>query len=47
MGAAFCWSVYSVLARRFGLDPVRATIAITALAFFVYGPCQLNAVLAK
>ncbi len=38
MGAAFCWSVYSVLARRFGLDPVRATIAITALAFFVYVP---------
>lgn len=38
MGAAFCWSVYSVLARRFGLDPVRATIAITVLAFFVYVP---------
>ena len=38
MSAAFCWSAYSVLARRFGLDPVRATIAITVLAFFVYVP---------
>ena len=38
MGAAFCWSVYSVLARRFGLDPVRATIAITVFAFVIYVP---------
>lgn len=38
MSAAFCWSVYSVLARRFGLDPVRATIAITVFAFFTYLP---------
>jgi drug/metabolite transporter (DMT)-like permease len=29
MSAAFCWSVYSVLARKFGLQAVRATIAIT------------------
>ena len=33
MSAAFCWSVYSVLARKFGLEAVRATIAITAFAF--------------
>ena len=38
MSAAFCWSVYSVLARKFGLDAVRATIAITAFAFFTYVP---------
>ena len=36
--AAFCWSVYSVLARRHRLDAVRATIAITAFAFFTYVP---------
>ncbi len=38
MAAAFVWSVYSVLARRHALDAVRATIAITALAFVVYVP---------
>jgi drug/metabolite transporter (DMT)-like permease len=38
IAAAFCWSVYSVLARRFGLDPVRATIAITVFACFTYVP---------
>ncbi len=38
MSAAFCWSTYSVLARRFGLDPVRATIAITVFAFVIYVP---------
>lgn len=38
MGAAFCWSVYGVLARRLGLHPVRATIAITAFAFVTYVP---------
>ena len=38
MSAAFCWSVYSVLARKFHLDAVRATIAITAFAFFTYVP---------
>ena len=36
--AAFCWSVYSVLARRHRLDAVRATIAITVFAFFTYLP---------
>ena len=38
MSAAFCWSVYSVLARRFALDAVRATIAITVFACFTYLP---------
>ena len=38
MLAAFCWSVYSVLARRHRLDAVRATIAITVFAFFTYLP---------
>ena len=38
MTAAFCWSVYSVLARRHRLDAVRATIAITVFAFFTYLP---------
>ena len=38
MLAAFCWSVYSVLARRYRLDAVRATIAITVFAFFTYLP---------
>ena len=38
MAAAFCWSVYSVLARRHRLDAVRATIAITVFAFFTYLP---------
>lgn len=36
--ASITWSTYSVLARRFALDAVRATIAITALAFVVYVP---------
>ena len=38
MGAAFCWAVYGVLARKFHLDPVQATIAITAFAFVTYVP---------
>jgi len=38
MLASFVWSIYSVLVRRFALDAVRATIAITALAFVVYVP---------
>ncbi|MFD1710323.1 DMT family transporter [Ottowia flava] len=41
MSAAFCWSVYSVLARKFHLDPVQATIAITAFAFVTYLPLFL------
>ncbi len=38
MTAALCWSTYSVLARRYALDAVRATIAITAFAFMTYLP---------
>lgn len=36
--ASIVWSTYSVLVRRYALDAVRATIAITALAFVVYVP---------
>jgi drug/metabolite transporter (DMT)-like permease len=38
MSAAFCWASYSVVARKHGLDPVRATIAITVFAFMTYVP---------
>ncbi len=38
MAAALCWSVYSVLARKFVLDAVRATIAVTVFAAFTYLP---------
>lgn len=38
MTAALCWSIYGVMARRHALDAVRATIAITAFAFFTYLP---------
>lgn len=38
MAASLVWSIYSVLVRRYRLDAVRATIAITALAFVVYVP---------
>ncbi len=38
MAAALCWSTYSVLARRYALDAVRATVAITAFAFCCYVP---------
>jgi len=38
MSAAFCWACYSVLVRRHALDPVRATIAITAFASVTYVP---------
>ncbi len=36
--ASMTWAVYSVQARRFALPAVRATIAITALAFVLYVP---------
>jgi drug/metabolite transporter (DMT)-like permease len=38
IAAAVAWSVYSVLVRRFALNAVRATIAITVFAFFCYVP---------
>ena len=36
--ASIVWSTYSVLVRRFALDAVRATIAITVLSFLLYVP---------
>jgi len=38
MGAAFCWSTYSVLSRRFSLQAIPAIIAITCFAFFSFVP---------
>lgn len=38
MSAALSWAAYSVLARRHGLDAVRATTAITVFALFSYLP---------
>jgi drug/metabolite transporter (DMT)-like permease len=38
MAAAFCWSCYSVLVRQHALDPVRATIAITAFSCVSFVP---------
>ncbi len=38
MLAALTWACYSVLARRYHLNAVRATIAITAFAFVTYVP---------
>jgi drug/metabolite transporter (DMT)-like permease len=36
--AAFCWSAYSVTVRHYGLDAVRATMAITAFALVSFVP---------
>ena len=38
MSAAFCWACYTVLVRRHALEPVRATIAITAFACVSFVP---------
>jgi drug/metabolite transporter (DMT)-like permease len=38
MSAACSWGAYSVLARRYALDAVRATIAVTVFAFVAYVP---------
>ena len=38
VSAAFCWSCYTVLVRRHALDPVRATIAITAFSCVSFVP---------
>jgi len=38
MSAAFCWACYSVVARKHGLDAVRATIAITVFAACTFVP---------
>jgi len=41
MTTALCWSGYSVTVRRYGLDAVRATMAITAFAFVFFVPAYL------
>lgn len=41
MAASMSWATYSVLARRHGLDAVRATTAITVFALFSYVPFYL------
>jgi drug/metabolite transporter (DMT)-like permease len=38
ISASIVWSSYSVLVRRYALDAVRATIAITAFGFVTYVP---------
>jgi drug/metabolite transporter (DMT)-like permease len=38
MSAAFSWACYSVIARRFGLDAVRATVALTVFAVLTFLP---------
>jgi drug/metabolite transporter (DMT)-like permease len=38
ISASVVWSTYSVLVRRFALQAVQATIAITAFAFVTYVP---------
>ena len=38
VSAAVCWSCYTVLVRRYTLDPVRATIAITAFSCVSFVP---------
>jgi drug/metabolite transporter (DMT)-like permease len=38
MSAGLCWSVYSVMVRRYALDPVKATAAITIFSFFAFVP---------
>jgi drug/metabolite transporter (DMT)-like permease len=45
MTAAMCWASYSVLARHHKLDAVRATAAITTLAFMAYVPTYTALVL--
>ena len=41
VSAAICWSTYSVLARKFGLDAVKATIAITVFAVLTFMPAYI------
>lgn len=41
MTAAICWAIYTVLVRRYALDAVRATIAITAFSCVSFVPLYL------
>ena len=45
MCASICWATYSVLARKYALDAVQATIAIMTFAFVVYVPAYTLLVL--
>jgi drug/metabolite transporter (DMT)-like permease len=45
--ASVMWASYSVLVRRYALDAVRATIAITAFAFVTYVPVYTVLLLAQ
>lgn len=47
MIGAFSWSMYTVLARKYGLDAVRATIAITVFAAMIYLPLYTMLMLLK
>ncbi|MEN9538335.1 MAG: hypothetical protein RLZZ126_570, partial [Pseudomonadota bacterium] len=38
MVAALCWSCYTVVARKFAMDAIRATAAITVFAAFTFLP---------
>jgi drug/metabolite transporter (DMT)-like permease len=39
--ASMCWSAYSVISRRYQLQAVQATMAITCFAFFSFVPLYL------
>jgi drug/metabolite transporter (DMT)-like permease len=41
MSASICWAAYSVTVRQFGLDAVRATMAIIAFAFVSFLPAYV------
>ena len=43
--AAFCWSCYSVMLRKYALDPVAATTALTAFTCAIFLPVYTVAIL--
>lgn len=43
VGASFCWALYTVLARRWGISPWDVTINVAMLAALVYLPIYLVA----
>ena len=47
MSAAVCWACYTALVRRHALDPVRATIAITAFSCTTFIPAYALAAYAN
>jgi drug/metabolite transporter (DMT)-like permease len=38
LAASLCWSTYTVLARRYGLGAIEATVALSVFAFVAYVP---------